>query len=60
MASLTFELKMTCDNDAFHPMASDETARILTGVACDVRNGHSEGFLRDSNGDRVGSWKFED
>lgn len=61
----TFKLEIDCDNDAFGEGAtSEEIARILESAAYALRvNGLyncSAQWLRDINGNRVGTYKYED
>jgi hypothetical protein len=63
----TFKLEIECDNDAFHPYPDLAIANILRDVAekitgqyrlSDIRN--SAQWVRDNNGNRVGTYKYED
>lgn len=37
-----------------------EVRKLLKKVAEKIENGYSGGILIDTNGNRVGSWKYED
>jgi hypothetical protein len=60
-----FTLKIKTDNAAFRgDDGSDDGARnievasILRSIAIRLENGDECGFIRDSNGNNVGKWKF--
>ena len=58
---IKFKLNMNCDNAAFDENANAEIARILREIAADLEADTSgrlyEQHFRDSNGNRVGSFK---
>lgn len=59
----TFTLTIECDNDAFISYPGPEIARILENVSYSVRkkiDRNSEVSIRDSNGNRVGSWEYQE
>ena len=59
----TFKLKIVTDNEAFNEIDASrglELARLLGIVAAKVENGNAEGAIEDANGNRVGSFWFED
>ncbi len=57
---MEFKLEIDCDNAAFEGDALlDEVTRILCVVAKHVHEGNLEGKVRDINGNRVGSFKFD-
>jgi hypothetical protein len=54
-----FTLKIKTDNAAFE----EDKARAVADILMDVSNAvaeelHSEGLVRDANGNRIGSWKL--
>jgi hypothetical protein len=57
-----FKLEIATDNAAFEDDPAYEVARILRGVLERVEHGGlvdtDSGTLRDSNGNRVGSWEY--
>lgn len=53
-----FELKITCDNDAFADDWKNEVARILREASANVSNGHTVMNLRDYNGNTVGYFHY--
>jgi hypothetical protein len=65
-----FKIEIKCDNDAFGECdydASRELANILRGLADKLTSNpelclypNSAQWLRDSNGNRVGTYKYED
>lgn len=55
---MEFKLEMDCNNDAFAEDLEVELARILRDVANKVRAGHGNGPVRDSNGNKVGSFEI--
>lgn len=57
---MTFLLKIETDNAAFADgNAASEVARILRETATKIESGHTDGKLRDSNGNTVGSFALE-
>ena len=44
------------DDDA----RAHETSDILKRVASVVRHGNTEGYAYDSNGNKIGTWRFEE
>jgi hypothetical protein len=58
----TFKLEIECA--AFDDDAAIEIAFQLREIAVDIRDGglhpNSAQWIRDANGNRVGTWKFED
>jgi hypothetical protein len=51
-----FKLEIETDNDAFHPDARLEVTSILRGLVKRIDEGETDGKLRDSNGNTVGSF----
>ena len=60
----SFSLNIECNNDAFVDAAGDEIARILRDTANRIANGELDNlhayWVRDVNGNRVGTYKFEE
>lgn len=55
-----FKLEFTTSNAAFaDDLAPYECAGILTAVASKLKNGETEGTLRDTNGNKVGFWYLD-
>lgn len=55
---MKFKLEMDMGNAAFDPACPEwEVARILKDIARRVEFGATEGKLRDSNGNTVGTFK---
>lgn len=51
-------LSINGDGAAFDDAPASEIARILRETATRIQeDGDSEGFLRDANGNAVGSWR---
>lgn len=55
-SSSSFTLKIILDNDAFHPDPRPELITCLNNVADQLLQGSDLAFIRDSNGNRVGSY----
>lgn len=58
---MRFILEIQCDNAAFGPEKGgpeEEVTRILNKVAARLYDG--DGRAYDVNGNRVGSWRFEE
>ena len=58
----TFKLEIECDNDAFADYPAREITRILQQVAIEINRSmhcNSAQWVRDSNGNRVGTYKYE-
>lgn len=57
-----FKLSIETSNDAFVDYPGQEIATILAKAAADLMNHSCEtnvvGFVRDSNGNKVGSWNY--
>lgn len=56
-----FRMEFKHDNAAFGESEEErasEVAEILHDVAYQVREGFIDGPIRDSNGNKVGSWKL--
>lgn len=54
-------VKIEFDNEtaAFHGATAHETARILTEIACKIRDGVKDhGHVLDANGNTVGTWEY--
>ena len=51
-----FKLEFDTINAAFGDAPDTEVARLLREVAGKVEARHTEGVLRDVNGNRIGSW----
>ena len=54
-----FTLKINTDNDAFQD-DQDELARCVRNVAESLKSGKTEGVVKDSNGNTVGSWGLDE
>lgn len=58
---MKFTLEIKCDNAAFEPDPSTETARILEEVSRRVDSDSStSGTVRDINGNTVAQYAFEE
>ena len=53
-----FVLQFRCDNDAFAVMPEAEVARILRDLADQIEQGFVFVYLRDANGNTVGTATF--
>ena len=53
-----FKIEFETTNSAFDDPA-DEIAAILALIASRLTGGETEGLIKDSNGNRIGSWKLE-
>lgn len=56
--STVFELHIDCDNDAFAVTPEAEVARILRDLADQIEQGYVFVYLRDANGNTVGTATF--
>ena len=56
---MAFTLRIETENDAFACGADFQVARLLRQCAARVEAGHTEGNLRDSNGNTVGRFELE-
>ena len=54
---MKFKLKFNTDNAAFDNAREYEIARILRGIAQRIENGIEDGFIIDSNGNKIGTFK---
>lgn len=55
---MRFALNISCDNAAFGELP-DEVSHILDVASCAIlEDDMREGICRDSNGNRVGDWRF--
>lgn len=54
----TFRCDITMDNAAFEDGV--ELPELLRKVAGDVEFGNQDGSIRDSNGNRVGTWQIDE
>ncbi|GAA2321631.1 hypothetical protein GCM10010149_88360 [Nonomuraea roseoviolacea subsp. roseoviolacea] len=58
-----FKLEFKTSNAAFDDEndgnAQAEIKDILTDLAAKVYDGYTEGVIKDTNGNRIGSWSFE-
>lgn len=54
-----FSIEFECDNAAFEEDPAQEVSRILTRTASHVLNGHTEGRVKDINGNTIGRWSLE-
>lgn len=59
---MNFEIHIKTDNAAFDTRGSGdmlgELHRIISGIAENVRDGHTTGPIYDINGNRVGTYGF--
>lgn len=58
---VSFSFSLSSGNEAFGDYvfeAASETARILSDIAEQIRDGEQSGDARDSNGETVGQWNF--
>jgi uncharacterized protein YbjQ (UPF0145 family) len=60
----TFRIELECDNAAFDDSPGHEIARILKRVASEILASgelypNSAQWIRDVNGNRVGTYKYE-
>ncbi len=56
---MTFNLKIKCDNAAFHEDAPEyEIARILQHIIAKLEAGITSGSAMDTNGNRVAQFKL--
>lgn len=53
-----FRLRIKTDDAAINQDPSLEVSTILHEVAAKVEQGYRDGYIMDSNGNSVGSWKF--
>lgn len=54
-------IEITCDNAAFNENGMEiECAMVLRDVAQNVEDGQSKGSARDTNGNIVGSFHFDE
>lgn len=54
-----FKVEFDTSNDAFEVGGVSEIAACLTIIAGKVEDGETEGAIKDSNGNTVGSWTWE-
>jgi hypothetical protein len=57
---MKFVIEIQCDNDAFQPDANIELSYLLPRVSRRVEDGEKEGSIQDTNGQTVGSFRFEE
>lgn len=50
------KLNIETDNSAFED--PNELPKILRSIARDIEEGRTFGIIRDTNGNRVGSWEL--
>lgn len=56
---MKFMLEIECDNEAFQEDLQGEVSRIIRfDVVPYVQRGDRERWVRDANGNKVGSWKI--
>lgn len=53
-----FRLRIKTDDDAITQDPTLEVSTILHEIAAKVEQGYRDGYIMDSNGVSVGSWKF--
>jgi hypothetical protein len=51
-----FRVRMDTENESAR--SAEAVAAILTDIAAKLLDGRTEGFIRDINGNRIGTWKF--
>lgn len=56
---MSFRIEFDTDNAAFEDALYEETKRILEDISDQIYYGHREGTIRDSNGNRIGSWEAD-
>lgn len=56
--SMSFTMKIECDNAAFEDEVALEVARILEAAGKALRMGNTSGRCIDANGNRVGTWEL--
>jgi len=54
---MKFTLSIDCSNAAFEDL-NEELRSLLAKVGDDIEGGATSGPIRDSNGNRVGTWQF--
>ena len=59
MNGMSFRIEFDTDNAAFEDALYEETKRILEDISDQIYYGHREGTIRDSNGNRIGSWEAD-
>lgn len=61
MFKVEFETSNAAFDDENDGNSREEIRRILRGISFDVyENGETGGMIRDSNGNRIGSWEYTD
>ena len=55
-----FKLEAKTSNAAFETMPAYELARILRAVAVKLERGETDGAVMDGNGQKVGTWSYEE
>lgn len=55
---MSFKIEFATDNAAFEEDASQETAHILREIADKIMEGQINGSIRDTNGNRIGSYNL--
>lgn len=54
-----FTLKFKTNSAAFDEMPASEIIRILDKVRDDIENGYVDGWVKDVNGNTIGSYETE-
>lgn len=53
-----FKIEFETENAAFADNFNGEVERILLTIAKAVKEGRKGGFIRDTNGNKVGTWSW--
>lgn len=56
MANGIVRIEFKTDNAAFEDYRNFGIATILNGIAYQIRDGQTEGVIRDVNGNAIGTW----
>lgn len=53
-----FNIQFEVGNAAFADGFSDEVERILSNIAQKVKQGQTQGIIKDTNGNCIGHWSW--
>ena len=57
--NVSFNLEIDSGNDALIEEPQVQIGRILEDIKRTIGDGYDSGMVRDSNGNRVGTWKLD-